>query len=927
MAKENNKDRILKLLKECKNHQTAESIAVQLNIQRNTASGILNELVREGIVQKEKTRPVIFSYIQPEDQLPEDPFTTFIGADQSLKDAVEKCKLSAGYPNKGMPILLFGSSGVGKSLLAEYIYQYAKFIGTIPEDAPFVVLNCADYANNKELLSSVLFGYKKGAFTGANKDTKGLIEEADKGYLFLDEVHRLSPEGQEKLFRYMDKGIISRMGDSGQNCELNVRLIFATTEGRETMLDTFLRRIPVDVVLPDFQERTLEEKYELILFLIHQESKTMNTTFQVSSNVINRLLTFQGKGNIGTLKNIIRLSCAKAYNERSKGQEVIPLNLSHLSSDTLLHGNGESIPYINEMIEVSPDQDAVWKISMTEQADVDFSEKVINDLIQEYLEKDISTIKFRKIIYDEVNRIEDIVIDQEIHPYVQNLYTQAVRNILIYLQDNYGLKYSGVMEMVFVKMLYVLNNQNKHTDDRKYEHLAKQLQRVMYRYYKMGLIFYEMLHQAVDYETNPWFVRMFAMLYFYSIARDEMDYTNAIIVSHGPATASSITSTVNKVFETYIFEAFDMEYDTPKKDVVKRIKRYLKNTNTSKGLLIFVDMGSLLDISEDIKDDVEGDLGIVNNITVQLIEVLSVFKNMFLGLIVEDEDNDPVATYRLTEFEVLTDIHEPNRKSKGLEFNEIIIPNSLQPYFKTIKQVNTVSLTNTQLGFGRVNMPTSKLDDSGKIVAPGDEMKPIFDGIPSDIYVLPANQIYGEGLFFAFDMATIERWAEENDLNDHYKCQLDNGALGEFLYQEISLYGRAKFYLLHTFSHVLMKELEFTCGYPTASLSERLYYSDKMCGVLIYTADGAEGSMGGLVWQGQPRLISSIIESAMKRAVNCSSDPLCWENEDSLNRASCFGCTMVSETSCEYQNMGLDRRALVDEEYGFFKNLVGLDSI
>ena len=61
-----------------------------------------------------------------------------------------------------MPILLFGSSGVGKSLLAEYIYQYAKFIGTIPEDAPFVVLNCADYANNKELLSSVLFVYKKG---------------------------------------------------------------------------------------------------------------------------------------------------------------------------------------------------------------------------------------------------------------------------------------------------------------------------------------------------------------------------------------------------------------------------------------------------------------------------------------------------------------------------------------------------------------------------------------------------------------------------------------------------------------------------------------------------------------------------------------------------------------------------------------------
>ena len=302
-------------------------------------------------------------------------------------------------------------------------------------------------------------------------------------------------------------------------------------------------------------------------------------------------------------------------------------------------------------------------------------------------------------------------------------------------------------------------------------------------------------------------------------------------------------------------------------------------------------------------------------------------KNNFLDLIHVEEENDPVATYRLTEFEVFTDENAPNRKSEGLEFNEIEMPNSLKPYFKTIKQVNKLSLTSTQLGFGRVNMPTSKLDENGKIVPPGDEMKLIFDGILADIYVLPANQTLGEGLFFAFDMDAIEAWVEKYDLNKHYECQLDPGSIGEFLYQEMSLYGRAKFYLLHTFSHVIMKELEFSCGYPTVSLSERLYYSDKMCGVLIYTADGAEGSMGGLVWQGQPRLISKIVESAMKRAINCSSDPLCWENEDGLNRASCFGCTMVSETSCEHQNLGLDRRALVDDEYGFFKYLTGIDCI
>jgi len=136
-------------------------------------------------------------------------------------------------------------------------------------------------------------------------------------------------------------------------------------------------------------------------------------------------------------------------------------------------------------------------------------------------------------------------------------------------------------------------------------------------------------------------------------------------------------------------------------------------------------------------------------------------------------------------------------------------------------------------------------------------------------------------------------------------------------------YGRARFYLLHTFSHIIMKEMEFSCGYPTASLNERLYYSDQMCGVLIYTADGAEGSMGGLVWQGQPHLIANIIKTAMNRALNCSSDPMCWENEDGLNRASCFSCTMISETSCEQRNLGLDRRALVDGRFGYFKETIG----
>ena len=138
-----------------------------------------------------------------------------------------------------------------------------------------------------------------------------------------------------------------------------------------------------------------------------------------------------------------------------------------------------------------------------------------------------------------------------------------------------------------------------------------------------------------------------------------------------------------------------------------------------------------------------------------------------------------------------------------------------------------------------------------------------------------------------------------------------------------SYYHEEKFYLLHTFAHVLIKELEFSCGYPSASLAERIYYSDKMHGVLIYTVGSSEGSMGGLVWQGDSKRINSIIQSALNRACQCSSDPICWMHPvETLNFASCFSCTMIAETSCEYRNFGLDRQSLIDPNFGYFRDLI-----
>lgn len=296
--------------------------------------------------------------------------------------------------------------------------------------------------------------------------------------------------------------------------------------------------------------------------------------------------------------------------------------------------------------------------------------------------------------------------------------------------------------------------------------------------------------------------------------------------------------------------------------------------------------------------------------------------NVFLGVDNHEEVADVREEYRFSEFKVFENNKESMEESDLLRFKDVNLSDLLSRYFDKIQQVNTLGISTTQINFSRVSMPQPTINDDGTVDYP-KRMK-IFKESPEDVLVMPANQSYGEGLFFSFNEETLRQWEQDcgEAIRSHYQHIANHDETYEHVYQEMDRGGVSRFFLLHSFSHALMKELEFRCGYPTASLKERLYFSNRMCGVLIYTADGAEGSMGGLVWQGQRDLIEDIISKAMQRAMNCASDPICWENEDQLNYAACFSCMMVSETCCEKRNVGLDRRILVDPEFGYFRGLI-----
>ncbi|MEU1211377.1 DUF1998 domain-containing protein [Streptomyces sp. NPDC005790] len=187
---------------------------------------------------------------------------------------------------------------------------------------------------------------------------------------------------------------------------------------------------------------------------------------------------------------------------------------------------------------------------------------------------------------------------------------------------------------------------------------------------------------------------------------------------------------------------------------------------------------------------------------------------------------------------------------------------------------------------------------------------------------LPAFEVSGEGVFLRLDPDRLRPWEEQPEqvaraarIRENHEGLLSARAGGSDKPVPPSP-ATPRFLLLHALAHTLINEWSLDGGYPAASLRERLYSDEDMAGVLIYTATSdSAGSLGGVVAQGEPDRLDASLRAALHRASWCSNDPLCMEAEasgaDSLNMAACHACLLLPETSCENNNILLDRAALI----------------
>ena len=649
-----------KILKE--QGSTAQEIAKALQLTRSNTSLELNNLVRAQKMIKVKSYPVKYmatalindkfkldifeetevktlldlfvkeevSHSTVAQRTKKNPFDLVIGHDGSLKKAISQAKAAVYYPPFGLHMLLLGPTGSGKTFFANRIFEYAKYENILPVDAPFESFNCADYYHNPQLLLSHLFGYCKGAFTGADEDHAGLVERVDGGILLLDEVHRLPPEGQEMLFYFIDKGTFNRLGENNVKRQAKVLIICATTENPSSaLLGTFVRRIPMTIMIPSLRDRSVHERVKLIQFLFGNEAKRIQKTLRVNIDVFSALIQAANFGNVGQLKSHIQLVCAQAFLNNLHQSKDIEVRLRDLpteiqtewvSSRTNLEKAKELSSLLNVMTIIYPEE-------QTELVSDDF-----NDFnIYESIEEKVKVLREEGI--DEENIHQYILTD--LHLYIRNFVSEnsANYNLLKFVDekipelterlkkiaedelscrfDRRFIYYIGMHIDAYLKR----GKQTNLLIDQEIEEVKRDHEKE----YQVALLFKQEIKQEFNVLIPEIEVIYLTMLITSIKTLDEKQKVSVLVVTHGNATASSMVEVATDLLGAAPIEALNMPLTLSPQELFEEMVQKVQALDSGKGVLMLVDMGSPAMMEERLEQVSGVKIKMIPNVTTAIV--------------------------------------------------------------------------------------------------------------------------------------------------------------------------------------------------------------------------------------------------------------------------------------------------------------------
>lgn len=241
---------------------------------------------------------------------------SIIGKEGSLGEVIKRARRTVGSLGGPRHSIIIGESGTGKTMVASMIYNYAREIGVISQEAPYIEINCAQFTN-PDIAAVEIFGSEEGAYTGS-KRKKGLFEQASGGILFLDEAHALE-HYQNLLLKVIETGKVRRIGGSKEH-RVDVIVIAASTRNlkEELLPELYQRLAQYEIYLPALNERKLQEKNELLDYFVDRYQEAVKNLHEIDYKIVfteearSILLNAHYPRNIRQMRDIINFSIDSA---------------------------------------------------------------------------------------------------------------------------------------------------------------------------------------------------------------------------------------------------------------------------------------------------------------------------------------------------------------------------------------------------------------------------------------------------------------------------------------------------------------------------------------------------------------------------------------------------------------------------------------
>lgn len=581
---------------------TTNFLSQKLNMQRTNLSSILNQLVNEGKLIKQKGRPVMYQYINLSEEA-EQFFKRLIGYDQSLKDAVAGAKATILYP-KGKPsILIIAQRGCGAHYFAETVFEFAVKSGVVKNREALLVFDCKAYQENPDYRQKLLFG---------TEDEVGILNQSEDGMLFINHIDMLPAYERRRLLSTKERGILICRTDLSVDQEI---------------YHSLQERTDFEIKLPNLNERSMEERFQLIQSFLCDEIKNIGKNLEMDSNILSALLLYESDDNVTGLKKDIHTGCVNCYARKgSSKNKFIEILLSDFPT-YVRKGLIYSKTHKEELEELVSEQYVYAFTDSTmlkKQAQKSEEKRDIYQSIDDRKKK----YKKQEIEEEEIDAYVSIALKEDFQKYYNELSgkisnrnmleniiaNKMIEHVDLFLkkaEETFQIKYD---EKIMCALCLHMNSaliRNESKQRVSNEEIVQMT--VSYpQEYQLAQEFIleteEVFHTRLNVDEI-----VFVMMFLLEERVTKKQQVVTLIAMHGDHSAQEVVKTVNILSNENNTYAFNLPLDQNMKEAYEDFKKEIIRIDQGKGIILIYDMGSLRTMAESIAAETNIDIRFVES--------------------------------------------------------------------------------------------------------------------------------------------------------------------------------------------------------------------------------------------------------------------------------------------------------------------------